>query len=534
MTNNSKYLPYKNTGYFSKLVLDYIEQDDKIKPFLQNPATLNGIKASIASRKDFSTDRKLLVEELHKQYEGIELSSLQHQNLTLLSSQNTFTVCTAHQPNIFTGHLYFIYKILHTIKLAQSLNTEMPQYNFVPVFYMGSEDADLDELGNISLNGEKLTWNTSQTGAVGRMLVDKELTNLVEQMRGQLGVYPHGEEIIQLFQSAYQTGTSIQQATLKLVNELFKVYGLLILIPDNARFKQAFNPVVKNELINKFSHPLVEETAEALGKYYKVQASGRVLNLFYLLDGKRERIVETDGIFKAAIYTWTKDEILSEVDEHPERFSANVILRGVFQETILPNIAFIGGGGEIAYWLELKNVFEACSVPYPVLIVRNSFLLIDENQLQQTHKLGFSLEELFKDDQQLVKMLVEENSNAKLKLSDELQELKRVYEHLKISAEKIDPTLAPHVNALHTAAAKKIEALQKKMFRAERKKFEAEQRQLHKLKQQLFPNNSLQERVDNFATYYAKYGKEWLQNVCDASLTLEQQFCILRVGEKIA
>ena len=242
---------------------------------------------------------------------------------------------------------------------------------------MGSEDADLDELGHIYLNGEKLEWETKQTGAVGRMKVDKQLIKLIDRIAGQIEVLTYGKELSDLFREAYQEGEQIQQATLRLVNELFKEFGLLVLIPDNAELKRTFNPVVKRELIDQFSHPIVEKTSIALGGNYKVQASGREINLFYLTEERRERIekqgerysVESLGL------TWDEKEILDEVDAHPERFSANVILRGLFQETILPNIVFIGGGGEVAYWLQLKDVFEGCQIPYPMLVVRNSFLL---------------------------------------------------------------------------------------------------------------------------------------------------------------
>lgn len=535
METHCEYISYESTGYFSKLVLDYIKADEKLQTFYKYPISLQGIKSSIEARKQFDTPRKLLIRELQKQYEGIELTLLQKENLQSLLLANTFTICTAHQPNIFTGHLYFIYKILHAIKLAEHLKQVLPENNYVPIYYMGSEDADLDELGHINLNGERLEWKTKQTGAVGRMKVDKELIELIKKMADQLEVLPHGKYLIGLLNEAYKEGTTIQQATLILVNDLFKNSGLLIVIPDNADLKQVFKGVVRRELIEQFSYPIVEEAVTKLSENYKAQASGRELNLFYLSDDKRERIVKDGERFKAVglRLSWNEQEILAEVESYPLRFSANVILRGVFQEMILPNIAFIGGGGEIAYWLELKKVFEACAVPYPVLIVRNSFLLMQQEQKELAEKLSINSVNLFKPAQELIKELVKKESDQQLQLMGEKKELENFYSHLKDVSSKIDTTLSNHVQSLYVKALDKVNALEKKLLKAETRKFEAQQRQITKLKDALFPGNNLQERVDNFSVFYSIYGEEWLKELYNASLTFEQKLCIISTQHEV-
>lgn len=529
--SDCEYISYESTGYFSKMMIDYVKGDEKLQPFYTYPVSVKGVEAAIEARKQFETPRSLLVQELRKQYKNFVLTQKQEQNLQSLLEKNTFTICTAHQPNIFTGPLYFMYKILHTIKLARHLNESIPENNFVPFYYMGSEDADIDELGHINLNGKKLEWETKQTGAVGRMKVDKQLLMLIDTIAGEMEIEPHGKELVSLFREVYKEGESIQQATLQLVNELFKGFGLLILIPDNAALKKEFGSIVKKELTGQFSHSIVEKTGDQLRQHYKVQASGREINLFYLTDTKRERIEVEGERFKVQGLglSFTEEEILDELDKHPERFSANVILRGVFQETILPNIAFIGGGGEIAYWLELKEVFAAANVPFPVLIVRNSFLLIDQSQENSAEKLGFSIHELFKPNLQLINTLVARESNSQLSLNKEKEQLKAFYKHLEQLTTKIDITLAEHTTALQAKAIQKIDALEKKMLQAEKRKFEAQSRQINKLKQKLFPGNSLQERFDNFSPFYAKYGKEWLTKVYEASLNLEQEFAILKL-----
>lgn len=532
MNHSSTRITYDSTGYFSRIVSDYITTAPTLRPFYLHTPSIDGIREAIVRRKAFQTPRKALQEALQQQYQQVELHPAAQANLDALVHENTFTVVTAHQPNIFTGPLYFIYKILHTIRLTRELAAQMPDERFVPVYYMGSEDADLDELGTISVGGEKLRWETTQTGAVGRMLVDKALLQVLERIAGQAGVLPFGKELVQLLRDAYVPGRSIQEATLKLVNDLFGRFGLLVVIPDNALLKQQFNQVVRRELLEGFSHKAVQQTIVELGKTYKVQAGGREINLFYLLDDKRERIEKEGDAYtvKPLDLHFTQEQILDELDAHPERFSANVILRGAFQETILPNIAFIGGGGELAYWLELQQVFQAIEVPYPVLVLRNSFLLMQAEEQQRMQKLGIDLVQLFKPAQQLHTEWVLAKTATPVQLTDALAQFDQLYAAIGQQAGSVDASLKEHVSALTVQARKKLVELEKKMLRAEKRKFAVEEQQIRSLKDNLFPGNSLQERTDNFSLWYARWGQEWLDMLLEHSPAMESEFTVIVVA----
>jgi uncharacterized protein YllA (UPF0747 family) len=199
----------------------------------------------------------------------------------------------------------------------------------------------------------------------------------------------------------------------------------------------------------------------------------------------------------------------------------------LFQETILPDIAFIGGGGEIAYWLELKGVFEKYNVPYPVLVLRNSFLIMEEKWKEKVDKLHIPIGAIFKDERILMNELVKRESENQLNLAGEITNFTNYYDRLKTVAGQVDDTLTTHVAALQTRAIKPLHELEKKLLRAERRKYEVEKRQLSAVKNALFPNNSLQERVDNFMPYYARMGKDFFKAVYDNSLTLEQKFTVI-------
>lgn len=524
-------ISYRATGYFSKIIDDYLNGNNFLQNFYVHQPSLEGIQSAIKARKNFATDRHLLVNELKKQYQEITFSSVQEKNISLLLNENTFTVTTAHQPNIFTGPLYFIYKIFHAIKLADELNKQLPEYHFVPIYYMGSEDADLDELGYLHVDGKKLTWQTNQTGAVGRMKVDNALLKLINEIYGRVGVEPYGEEIVALFKATYTLNKTIQQATLELVNTLFAEYGLFIIIPDNAALKKSFQPVIEKELTEQFSHKEVDKTIALLSSEYKIQTRGRTLNLFYLIDDKRERIEIINSKFQVPSLKieWSKEEILGELQTYPERFSANVILRGVFQETILPNVVFIGGGGELAYWLELKNVFAAVKVPYPVLLIRNSFAVITKQQAQKFKSFGFSIHDLFTPVDDLLREYINKQSVQKLNLQSELENMNELYNKLQQLVATTDVTLGKHTEALKVKALNRLHELEKKMFRAEKKKFEVEKNKIKAIRAIAFPDDNLQERVENFSLLYAKYGKSFLNIIYTTSKGLQQEFEIIEI-----
>ena len=525
----STYIPYSETGKFSKIALDYINQSDDLNSFYEHDVNIEGIKKAIQQRKKFNTDRKLLVEQLQAQYQNVNDNDGVKANINALLNENTFTICTAHQPNIFTGHLYFVYKILHTIKIADDLKKQLPEYNFVPVFFMGSEDADLQELNHVVVDGKKYEWQTKQTGAVGRMKVDDDLLKLVEEIAGRLTVEKYGDEIITLLKDSFQKNTSIEQSTFLFVHHLFKRFGLVVFLPDNAALKNAMMHVFEEDIFENTSSEIVSNTSERLSKKYTVQAHPRQINLFYLKDDIRNRIVQSkdEFIVHGTDIVFTEDELKKEINDHPERCSPNVILRGLFQEMILPNLAFIGGGGELAYWLELKDLFVHYKTPFPVLIVRNSFLIIEKKYQQLLSKLNLSAADLFKGKLVLMNEIVTRQSHSRLTLEEEKQQIQNVYSSIKKAVKEIDTTLEQHTEALETRALKKISELEKKMLRAEKRKFEDQKNQLEKIFSVLFPQGNLQERTENFMLFYAKWGNDLFDILYQNSLAFEQEFCMI-------
>ena len=533
-------IPYKETGLFTPLIRDYIEGVGTARNYVPHAPTYEGIESAMAIRKQNPfLHRAVLVDVLQKQYQnlaaqtGVSISIAVNSNITALANENTFVVTTAHQPNIFTGPLYFFYKIIHAIQLAADLKLKYPSFNFVPVYYMGSEDADIEEVGGFVLGGAKHQWVTKQTGAIGRMKVDDNLIGLLQNLDGYWSVKPNGSEILALLKKAYQKGKTINDATLELVNGLFGEKGLVVIQPDDAAFKALFIPVMEKELKSQFSHAAVQSTLQKLEAEYHVQSAGRDINLFYLQDQQRLRIEKEGELFKVVDtdLSFSEAAIINELKAHPEKFSPNVILRGVYQETILPGIVFIGGGGELAYWMELANVFEQAAVPYPVLQLRNSFAFIRPKQIAKWNELGLSLKDLFKPILAIEVLYVQQEAKDALHLNLELAQLRELYNDIKVAVMKVDPTLGDHTQNLAHQSEKKLQELEKKMIRAERRKQATQIERIHAIKNSLFPAGSLQERVENMAEWVGDYDIAWIEAIFEYSNTMEQNFTVITISE---
>jgi bacillithiol synthase len=530
LANSYTYIPTADTGYFSKLVNDYTGRNVALEPFYTYTPDAAGIAAAIQERNNFPVDRPRLVAALTRQYEDLEATDAVRGNIELLLEETTYTITTAHQPNLFTGYLYFVYKILHAIKLAEHLNTQYRGKHFVPVYYMGSEDNDIEELGVFRFRGEKQVWDGSgQHGAVGRMDT-AGLKPLLENVFRLFG--PPGkdcDDLLNMLSTAYLKHKTIGKATQYLVNELFGRYGLVVLNPDDRQLKSAFIPVMEDELLHSNALPIINAQTAKLEASYKAQMFPRPVNLFYLDVQTRERI-ERIGDRWTVVNTdiaFTKEELICELKSSPEKFSPNVALRGLFQETVLPDIVFIGGGAEVAYWLQLKTLFAHYNVFFPVVMLRQSVLWIDSVQARLRQQAELSIADIFREEAGLVKDYVTAHAGDDWHTSTEAKALSDLFQSLKEKATAIDPTLKSSAEAVLTKIKYQLGVLEKKMLRAEKKKMQVQLQRLSRLKKALFPNNSLQERTDNFAEYYLQYGSSFFDSIKGGIQPVDGQFLVI-------
>ncbi|WP_432711827.1 bacillithiol biosynthesis cysteine-adding enzyme BshC [Pedobacter sp.] len=524
----AKYIPYKETHSFSTIVLDYLEGKKVLQPFYAHRPDLAGFKAAI-EQQNRTVNRTLLAEVLQKQYAGVSTSALLKENIELLAQENTFTITTGHQLNIFTGPLYFIYKIVTAINLAKELKQAYPAYNFVPLYWMATEDHDFEEINHVKVEDKMLTWDKKAAGATGR-LSTKDFHDVLSAYKGYLGISENGQKLAGLVEEAYAGHDTLAAATRALVNGLFGNQGLICLDADEPTLKREFAPIVFKDITEQHSFSNISAANAALeAEGYKTQVNPREINFFYMTDQLRERLVEVNGQFLVnnSTISFTKESLQQEINDFPERFSPNVVMRPLYQEVILPNLAYIGGGAEVTYWLQLKSNFDFYNIPYPVLLLRNSAMVIDQQSARKMHILGINHKSIFHESVALKNEWIKAHVNLELCLEDERRAITALFDHIKLDAYKIDKTLSQSADAAKTKAMKLIYGLEKKMLRAEKRKHVTSLNQIDGLKNRLFPTGVLQERVINIAPMYILYGDDFINALLESFHPLTHDFTIL-------
>lgn len=513
-------LPLASTGAFPPLFLDYIAQQPHLLPFYGHFPTLNNFEKQLEEKSQFDAHhREVLVQALERQYKHLSHKP----DFDLLKDPRTFTVTTGHQLNIFTGPLYVIYKIVTTINLARQLQDAYPDYRFVPVYWMATEDHDFEEISYFNLFGKKYTWQTQQKGAVGRMNP--------RELGEALKILP---ERLPIFEKAYLKHDNLADAVRCYMNDLFGHEGLVCIDGDDADLKRLFLPIIENELTHSTAHELVTTTTAQIQKLgYDTQISPREINFFYLADGIRERIVKEGNTYQVlnTDLRFSQSEIVALAHQHPEQFSPNVVLRPLYQEIILPNLAYIGGPSEVPYWMQLKGIFGHFGVPFPLLLPRNFALYINAASRKRAEKLGVTVENLFWDDVKLRKSFVEKTSTVSLHLVDEKRAIEEIFNAILQKAISIDKTLEGAVNAEKTKVISTLENVEKRLQKAEERNHETEVNQLLGLKAKLFPNGGLQERSENFLNFYLN-DSTFIQKLLEHFSPLDFQFNILSEEEE--
>lgn len=494
-TSSKKYINRSEINAFSSFSANFHNQE-LYTEFLQAPfSKLENLNQQIQLKKLHYSDsnRLVLLEVLNEQLSSIA-STQQKANLELLAKNTTFTVTTGHQLSLFASPLFFVYKILHVAKLAKDFNEKNDENKIVPIFWLASEDHDFDEVKTAYLFGKKITWNSDQSGAVGRFNkndfkeVFSEFSDLFAGKEAEINALLEAP-------SGQNYGSYLQI----LVSKLFAEFGVIVLNPDDRRLKQLFAPIIKKELLESPSFSAVEQTNQRLVQAgLSPQAQAREVNLFYLSKGKRARIEKAGTDFKIGSDTFSKDEMLQLVEKEPENFSPNVILRPVYQETILPNLCYVGGGGEMAYWIQLKGVFNVMDVVFPLIQQRVSLHLIDPAMQKRISGLPFELQDYFEDTIELKKRFLAENAEENVDFSSVNSKFNDFHEAIKTSVLSVDQGLESWLSAEMTRMQKQIETIEQRTLKQVKTKYEQQLKNIEFVTERFLPERTLQERYFHF------------------------------------
>ncbi|MDG1271306.1 MAG: bacillithiol biosynthesis cysteine-adding enzyme BshC [Flavobacteriaceae bacterium] len=525
-------IPYAQTGYFSGLILDYLNQDPSLAPFYEAfPNTQNFLAQADRKATSFSShQRSVLVSALQAQYKGITATQATRKHIELLQKDQSFTITTGHQLSLLTGPLFFIFKIASTIKLCQQLKKAEPKKDFIPVYWMATEDHDFEEISHFMFEGKKFQWaHPTPGGAVGAMTLEslQPVLDLFEQTLPKNQV---ANMLTQWLSQSYRSSASLAEATRKLVNALFGSYGFVIVDGDDAALKESFVPYMQQELESQVCHSQVSQQIKALQTQYKKgfkpQVSPREINLFYLSPNKRQRIIRhAEGFQLDGDPTpISEKEMQDRLASNPQAFSPNVLLRPLYQEVILPNIGYIGGGGELAYWLQLKSFFASQSIPFPLLVLRNSAVLVDAKTQKKIRKLDLQAEDFFLRRNPLINKKIHQISTIDLDLQFLKKELEKNFLHLENLVKQTDASFEGAVAAQRQKQFNGIDHLEKRLLQAQKRKLKEHVQRIEILYESLFPGEGLQERQLNFSTFYLEKGTDLIPELIQTLDPLRFQF----------
>lgn len=507
------------TGQFSPFFLDYLAGKEHLKPFYEHSPKIESFKNAIHQKNFSAQQRAVLIDSLRKQYQGIQISETTESALASLEDPKTFTVTTGHQLNLFTGPLYFIFKIVSTINLARKLKIAYPEFQFVPVYWMASEDHDFEEINYFKLDGKKFQWETSQTGAVG----DFELDASFQAFLKTLSFAPD------FFKEAYAHSQTLGEAVRKYVHALFAEEGLLIVDGNDAALKRSFSQVILEDLFAHIPFQKATHSSTQLANLgYKSQIFPREINFFYLVKGIRERIERTPDGFAVLNtgLTFSESEMRVLVEQNPERFSPNVVLRPLYQEMILPNLAYLGGPAEVIYWLQLKGVFDHFQIPFPVLLPRNFGLILDQPIQAKIHKMGWSHEDLFQDFESWKRAFVLSESTLDIKLDHQKEIINKLFEETGSQAAKLDSSLQRSFEAGKVRSLKILDQMSVKLRKAEERRLKTQLDRGAVIHEFTMPGGSPQERVVNMMQFYLS-NPDLIQDLLDCFDPLDFRMMVL-------
>lgn len=511
------YFDFDTIGKFSANDIAYANGNNGLEDFYQFTPSLENLQEAVKKRSKFPVDRDLLVKVIREQYQRFCQQEDVFRRIDSLSAPDTYTIITAHQPTLLTGPLYFIHKCLSAIKVADNFNQSQQDYHTQPILILGGEDHDFAEMNHLNLFGKSITWDDHQGGPVGRYQIDT-LHPVLEEVYAILGESDNAQLLIKKLKTAFENADSYGNAMQHFVHELIGHLGILVVNMDDATLKKQMVPFFKDDIEHHTSHKVVQRIQESFSAAgFEEQAYVRPINIFYLTSDDRDRIEEKDGRYYTVNgdQSWTQEALFTEMEEHPERFSPNVILRPVYQEIIFPNLAYVGGGGEISYWLERKAQFEELDVFYPMLIRRDSYQLISSRDYENVQEWGFTLQDLMLPEHKLIEKYLVNHGRDEIDLSEEITKLTPLEEAIQRKVVAIDPSLVARIGAQFAKFKNDLQGIEKRLKKTEKQSHDKNIKKIKRIQGKLFPDHGLQERSDNFMSWYILHGEGFFRVLLD-------------------
>jgi len=520
---------YEDTNCFSNLFLDYINNKKELSDFYNNFPNLSNFEKQINLKKTQKIDRELLFERINFQYSNISSSIKVKENINLIKNENCFTVSTGHQLCLFSGPLFFIYKIISTINLAKMLKQKYNQYEFVPIFILASEDHDFKEVSKVNILNREFEWSYKHDKETIGSLSCDNLDILINEIENHVTEDETSKNLIELLRKCFVKHDSYSDAFRCFLNYLFEKLGLVVLDINDSFLKKKCKYIIEKDVIESYNFDSIVNSSKELNILgYNSQAFARKINFFYIDKfNKRHRILNEGKYYDIGSEKISKDDLINRISNNTDKFSSNVLLTPLIKEYLMPNIGVVCGPSEISYWMQLKETFNSNKIVFPILVPRNSVLFINNFLSDKITKLKLNLDDLFLDTDSLIKKWLNDQIKLEELISDNKQELNKQYDIMFNKIKNIDISLSVFVEREKAKNKKNLLIFDKTLLKHFKNRNDVSVNQIKKIKNKLFPENNLQERYENFISLYLN-DADFIYNIAKFLNPLDFNFLILK------
>jgi bacillithiol biosynthesis cysteine-adding enzyme BshC len=451
-------------------------------------------------------------------------------NIDKLINDRACAVATGQQVGLFSGPLYTVYKALTAIKLAEKLNKNCQGY-FVPIFWLASDDHDFAEIDHIKLLNkdnciQEVRYRSPLSGSkipASKLVLTSEIKDCIQHLNDATPNSEFKPEVFSDLSDAYQPGRSLAEAFARWMTRLFKTFGLILIDASHPDFKELgkdvfYHEISENSPSTKYALVTSEKLRQA-GYHTQIQLHEGILSVF-LAERERQTIQLKNGDFhiKGTEQSYKKGEILSLLEKKPSVISPNVLLRPIYQDALLPTVAYIGGPAEIAYFAQMKGVYESFGLYMPIIYPRKSLTVVEKNIGNLLRNYNLKIQDIWQNGGRIVRELSEEQIPESIDrfLNSVASHNEQAFASIKQEMSVFEPTLEKSAELTLHKMNHQLKLLEKKILKASKKLHDRVTRQLSKMKNSLYPSNRLQERVLNITPFLIKYSYAFIDKLCQS------------------
>ena len=506
-------LPFRQLPHQPKLFLEYLDHFEKVKSFYAHPPAMAAVTRA-ARKLDYPDERRAEVSSiLRGQNTALGAGGETLSNLDRLE-KGAVAVVSGQQVGLFSGPAYSIYKALTAIQIAEELTRGgIPA---VPVFWMATEDHDLDEVRHSTWfdRGKLVRFElpaAEEGRPVGRIPLGAQIEPLVQEA-AELLLNQGSDLLAQYLTESYGPEESYGSAFGKLFARLFAQHGLILMDPLDAGLHKIAAPLYQHALADRdgLNEKLLQrgKDLDRAGFDVQVKVTARSTLLFHLADGVRQVVTANGGKFQAGEKTWAREELVHMTHREPENFSPNALFRPVVQDYLLPTAAYIAGPAEIAYFAQSEVVYRHLLGRMPVLLPRAGFTLVDAKATKLLRKYSLTVEDVWSGSQDLRHKMERRSVSSALakKFDGNQKQVAKMLSQLGKQIEKLDPTLKGTVERARTRIEFQMDKLRRKAGRAQDQKTGLIATHEQYLESLLYPHKGPQERELCLLPFLARWG----------------------------